>query len=62
VAQALAGLGVRFAFGVVGIPVTPLASALQAAGIRFFGMRNEQAAGYAAAAAGVLEARGMRVY
>jgi 2-hydroxyacyl-CoA lyase 1 len=40
--------------GVVGIPVTELASAAQAAGIRFLGFRNEQAAGYAAAAAGFL--------
>jgi thiamine pyrophosphate-dependent acetolactate synthase large subunit-like protein len=29
VAQALATLGVRYMFGVVGIPVTPLASAAQ---------------------------------
>ena len=40
--------------GVVGIPVTELASAAQAAGIRYLGFRNEQAAGYAAAAAGYL--------
>eukprot|EP00877_Chromochloris_zofingiensis_P007714 jgi/Chrzof1/3196/Cz12g15140.t1 len=54
VAQALAHAGVRFMFGVVGIPVTSLASSAQAAGIRYIGMRNEQAAGYAAAAAGYL--------
>lgn len=41
-------------FGVVGIPVTELASAAQAAGVRFVGFRNEQAAGVAAAAAGFL--------
>jgi hypothetical protein len=52
VARSLAALGVKLAYGVVGIPVTPLASSLQAAGIRFIGMRNEQAAGYAAAASG----------
>lgn len=45
VAQALAHAGVRFMFGVVGIPVTSLASSAQAAGIRYIGMRNEQAAG-----------------
>ena len=73
-ARALAAAGVRLMFGVVGIPVTPLATAAQvrggrvivlliivvfirtrypptfpsarsrqAAGIRYFGMRNEQA-------------------
>ncbi len=52
--RALHRLGVRFMFGVVGIPVTPLASAAQACGIRFIGFRNEQAAGYAAAAVGFL--------
>ena len=41
-------------FGVVGIPVTELASAAQACGIRYVGFRNEQAAGVAAAAAGFL--------
>ncbi|KAG1660672.1 hypothetical protein FOA52_006833 [Chlamydomonas sp. UWO 241] len=53
-AQALARLGVKYMFGVVGIPVTPLASSAQAAGIRYIGFRNEQSAGYAAAAAGFL--------
>jgi len=57
VATALAALGVRLMFGVVGIPVTELASAAQAAGIRFIGFRNEQAAGYGAAAAGFLTRR-----
>jgi hypothetical protein len=52
VVRSLARLGVRLMFGVIGIPVTPLASAAQAAGIRFISLRNEQAAGYAAAAAG----------
>jgi len=41
-------------FGVIGIPVTQMASAAQAAGIRFISCRNEQAAGYAAAAAGFM--------
>jgi len=52
--RALQQLGVKYMFGVVGIPVTPLASSAQAVGIRFIAMRNEQAAGYAAAAAGYL--------
>ncbi|DBA69706.1 hypothetical protein WJX79_006063 [Trebouxia sp. C0005] len=54
VAHALAKLGIKHMYGVVGIPVTELASAAQAVGIRFIGFRNEQAAGYAAAACGYL--------
>lgn len=53
-AAALANLGIKHMFGVIGIPVTQMASAAQAAGIRFISCRNEQAAGYAAAAAGFL--------
>eukprot|EP00897_Mesotaenium_endlicherianum_P001322 jgi/Mesen1/1217/ME000129S00316 len=53
-ARALAAAGVRFMFGVVGIPVTQLATEAQKAGIRFIAFRNEQAAGYAAGAAGYL--------
>lgn len=44
-------------FGVIGIPVTRMASAAQAAGIRFISFRNEQAAGYAAAASGFLSGK-----
>lgn len=54
VASSLAQLGIKYMFGVIGIPVTQMASAAQAAGIRFISCRNEQAAGYAAAAAGFL--------
>jgi 2-hydroxyacyl-CoA lyase 1 len=46
--------GVRFAYGVVGIPVTRLSYCLQQEGIKFYAFRNEQAAGYAAAASGYL--------
>ena len=53
-ARSLHRLGIRYMFGVVGIPVTQLASAAQACGIRYIGCRNEQAAGYAAAAVGFL--------
>lgn len=55
-ARALHAAGVRYMFGVVGIPVTALAPAAQTAGIRFISCRNEQAAGYAAAAVGYLTA------
>uniref|UniRef100_A0A7S0UUS4 2-hydroxyacyl-CoA lyase n=1 Tax=Polytomella parva TaxID=51329 RepID=A0A7S0UUS4_9CHLO len=54
IAKTLVAAGIAFVYGVVGIPVTPLASAVQAVGIRYIGFRNEQAAGYAAAAAGYL--------
>ncbi|KAK9807300.1 hypothetical protein WJX73_009699 [Symbiochloris irregularis] len=57
IVKQLAALGVRHMFGVIGIPVTELASAAQAEGIRFFSFRNEQAAGYAAASAGYLTGR-----
>ena len=53
-ARALGKLGVSHMFGVVGIPVTAIAQHAQRAGIRFIGMRNEQAAGYAACAHGYL--------
>ncbi|KAL4178676.1 hypothetical protein AMTRI_Chr13g116280 [Amborella trichopoda] len=49
-AMALAQAGLTHMFGVVGIPVTGLANACVARGIRFVAFRNEQAAGYAAAA------------
>lgn len=54
VARSLAALGVKAIFGVIGIPVTAVASAAQACGIRFISCHNEQASGYAAAAAGFL--------
>ena len=44
-------------FGIVGFPVVPIAIAAQKAGITFIGMRNEQAASYAAQAAGYLLGR-----
>lgn len=42
-AEALKQQGVEWVFGVVGIPVTGLAPALQDVGIGYIGMRNEQA-------------------
>jgi 2-hydroxyacyl-CoA lyase 1 len=41
----------------VGFPVQPIAAAAQQAGITYIGMRNEQAASYAAQAAGYLTGR-----
>uniref|UniRef100_A0AAR2J6E8 2-hydroxyacyl-CoA lyase 1 n=1 Tax=Pygocentrus nattereri TaxID=42514 RepID=A0AAR2J6E8_PYGNA len=45
---------VEYMFGVVGVPVIEVAMAAQAAGIKYVGMRNEQAACYAASAIGYL--------
>ena len=42
-AKALKNQGIRFCFGIVGIPVSEIAISLQSEGIHFVGMRNEQA-------------------
>ena len=49
--------GVEYMFGVVGFPVQQVAIAAQQEGITYIGMRNEQAASYAAQAAGYLTGR-----
>ena len=49
--------GVEHMFGVVGFPVQPVAAAAQKEGMNYVGMRNEQAASYAAQAAGYLTGR-----
>lgn len=56
-ALALKRQGVDYAFGIVGFPVIELGSTLQDVGIKFIGMRNEQAASYAASAIGYLTGR-----
>ncbi|CAH0725776.1 unnamed protein product, partial [Brenthis ino] len=53
-AESLKKQGVEYAFGIVGIPVIETSLAFQAAGIKYIGMRNEQAACYAAQAVGFL--------
>src|SRR5512132_3533005 len=57
IARSLKQQGVDYMFGIVGFPVVPVAIAAQKAGITFIGMRNEQAASYAAQAAGYLTGR-----
>ncbi|KAL9226521.1 hypothetical protein vseg_002327 [Gypsophila vaccaria] len=54
VAKTLARAGVTHMFGVVGIPVTSLATRSVSLGIRFIAFHNEQSAGYAASAYGFL--------
>jgi len=53
-ANALKQQGVEYMFGIVGIPVIDVAIAAQSVGIKYVGMRNEQAACYAAQAIGYL--------
>ncbi|MFL6086760.1 MAG: oxalyl-CoA decarboxylase [Mycobacterium sp.] len=48
---------VQTIYGVVGIPITDVARAAQAEGIRYIGFRHESDAGHAAAAAGFLTKR-----
>jgi 2-hydroxyacyl-CoA lyase 1 len=56
-AKSLKEQGVQFMFGVVGFPVGPIADAAQKVGLPYIGMRNEQAASYAAGAVGYLTGR-----
>ncbi|MED6164132.1 hypothetical protein PIB30_086774 [Stylosanthes scabra] len=56
-AKSLAKFGVQHMFGVVGIPVTSLATRSVSFGIRFIAFHNEQSAGYAASAYGYLTGR-----
>ncbi|CAG9130596.1 unnamed protein product [Plutella xylostella] len=53
-AESLKRQGVEYVFGIVGIPVIETSMAFQAAGLKYIGMRNEQAACYAAQAIGYL--------
>ncbi|MBK7952288.1 MAG: oxalyl-CoA decarboxylase [Deltaproteobacteria bacterium] len=57
IARSLKSQGVEKMFGIVGFPVFGIAAAAQAEGIQFVGMRNEQAASYAAGAVGYLTGR-----
>ena len=56
-AKSLKEQGVQYMFGVVGFPVGPIAEAAQKDGLPYIGMRNEQAASYAAGAVGYLTGR-----
>uniref|UniRef100_A0A8C9X2E1 2-hydroxyacyl-CoA lyase 1 n=1 Tax=Sander lucioperca TaxID=283035 RepID=A0A8C9X2E1_SANLU len=57
IAESLKAQKVEYMFGIVGVPVIEVAMAAQAAGIKYVGMRNEQAACYAASAIGYLTGR-----
>jgi 2-hydroxyacyl-CoA lyase 1 len=57
IARSLKQQGIDHLFGIVGFPVGPIAAAAQKEGINYIGMRNEQAASYAAQAYGYLTGR-----
>ena len=57
IARALKQQGVQYMFGVIGVPVIPIAYAAQKEGIQFYGFRNEQSASYAAGAVGYMTGR-----
>ncbi|KAM4029429.1 2-hydroxyacyl-CoA lyase 1 isoform 2-T2 [Anomaloglossus baeobatrachus] len=57
IAEALVAQDVKYMFGIVGVPIIEIAIAAQVAGIKYVGMRNEQAACYAASAVGYLTGR-----
>ena len=57
IAMSLKQQGINHLFGVVGFPVGPIAAAAQKEGVAYIGMRNEQAASYAARAYGYLTGR-----
>jgi 2-hydroxyacyl-CoA lyase 1 len=57
IARSLKQHGVEFMFGIVGVPVVPIAFAAQREGITYIGMRHEQSASYAAQAVGYLTGR-----
>ncbi|TPX36510.1 hypothetical protein SmJEL517_g01354 [Synchytrium microbalum] len=69
IANALKSQGVKFVFGIVGIPVIEacvshsinpsevIAQACMAVGLRYIGFRNEQSASYAASAVGFMTGR-----
>nr|XP_020635898.1 2-hydroxyacyl-CoA lyase 1 [Pogona vitticeps] len=57
IAEALKAQNIEYMFGIVGVPVIEVAVAAQASGIKYIGMRNEQAASYAASAIGYLTSR-----
>ena len=57
IARSLKQQGINHLFGVVGFPIGPIAAAAQEEGINYVGMRNEQAASYAAQAYGYMTGR-----
>ncbi|MGB2694256.1 MAG: thiamine pyrophosphate-binding protein, partial [Dehalococcoidia bacterium] len=57
IARSLKRHGVDYMYGIVGVPVVPIAFAAMQEGIKYYGMRHEQSAGYAAQATSYLTGR-----
>ncbi|MCH8950068.1 MAG: oxalyl-CoA decarboxylase [Chloroflexi bacterium] len=57
IARSLKQHGVQHMFGIVGVPVVPIAFAAMQEGIDYYGMRHEQSASYAAQAVSYLTGR-----
>ena len=57
IAQSLKQHGVDHMFGIVGVPVVPVAFAAMQEGIKYYGMRHEQSASYSAQAVSYLTGR-----
>jgi 2-hydroxyacyl-CoA lyase 1 len=57
IARSLKQHGIEYMFGIVGVPVVPVAFQAQRVGIKYIGMRHEQSASYAAQAVGYLTGR-----
>jgi 2-hydroxyacyl-CoA lyase 1 len=57
IARSLKQQGVEYMFGIVGVPVVPIAFQAQRVGIKYIGMRHEQSASYAAQAVGYMTGR-----
>ncbi|KAM9963744.1 hypothetical protein ACTFIW_006995 [Dictyostelium discoideum] len=54
IAKSIKNSAIEKVFGIVGVPITPIAYELQAQGVGFFGFRNEQSCSYAASIVGYL--------
>ena len=57
IARSLKQHGIEYMFGIVGVPVVPIAFAAMQEGIKYYGMRHEQSASYAAQAVSYLTGR-----
>ena len=57
IARSLKQHGVEYMFGIVGVPVIPVAFASMQEGIKYYGMRHEQSASYSAQAVSYLTGR-----
>src|SRR3989304_2313678 len=57
IARSLKRHGVDYMFGIVGVPVIPVAFSAMQEGIQYFGMRHEQSASYSAQAGSYLARR-----